>query len=442
MSRLSLNGIFGVGFGVLLAIFAIIGYVSYSSIDDRARSLALILSLVGLVLGVIVAFFIARMVTSAIVGMRGLMNEIAANNLAVPDLRVKSWNEIGQAIDALNRLKNNLASAMRSIAVSTERLASASEEISASATQQSSGAEAQRDQTHQVATAMQEMAATIVQISESSMKAAEVARKASTTAHDGGKIVEETVAKMRGIAASAGETARKVEALGKSSNQIGQIIGVIDDIADQTNLLALNAAIEAARAGEQGRGFAVVADEVRKLAERTSKATKEIAAMIQNIQGETKSAVEAMEAGTKQVEAGVETTTQAGASLRQIIHSAEQVGEMVTHIATAATQQSSATEDVNASVDQIARITSESAEGAQQSAKACHDLSSLALDLQNIVSQYNFGTNDARNAARSRPDSISRTGHRQHRNSTKGGHRLAPQAEQETEEESEPILTH
>jgi methyl-accepting chemotaxis protein len=184
-----------------------------------------------------------------------------------------------------------------------------------------------------------------------------------------------------------------VQELGVSSDQIGEIIGVIDEIADQTNLLALNAAIEAARAGEQGRGFAVVADEVRKLAERTTKATKEIATMIKNIQVETRSAVEAMQAGTKQVEEGVESTTQAGTSLKEIIQVSEQVGEMITHIATAATQQSTATEQVNVNVENISKISQESAAGAQQSAKACHDLSGLALDLQNLVGQFKLRQN-------------------------------------------------
>jgi methyl-accepting chemotaxis protein len=163
---------------------------------------------------------------------------------------------------------------------------------------------------------------------------------------------------------------------------------VIDDIADQTNLLALNAAIEAARAGEQGRGFAVVADEVRKLAERTTSATKEIAQMIQNIQDETRVAVSAMEAGTGQAEEGVKSTAQAGDSLKEIIRMAEQVGEMIAHIATAATQQSSATEQVNQNMDQIARLVKESAVGSQQSAKACQDLSGLALDLQKMVGNF------------------------------------------------------
>jgi hypothetical protein len=195
------------------------------------------------------------------------------------------------------------------------------------------------------------------------------------TARQGGSIVDGILTKMRGIAESVGATAKKMEELGKSSDQIGRIIGVIDDIAAQTNLLALNAAIEAARAGEQGRGFAVVADEVRKLAERTTTATKEIAHMIKTIQDETKVAVVAMESGTKQVEEGVTSTAKAGDSLRAIIKMSEQVGTMITEIATTATQQSSTTEQVNINIEQIATLVKESAIGAQQSATACQDLS-------------------------------------------------------------------
>ncbi len=146
---------------------------------------------------------------------------------------------------------------------------------------------------------MQEMAATVAEVSENSNKAAAASQQAAEMAREGGKVVEETLSRMRTISASVSDTARKVQELGKRSDEIGRISGVIDDIADQTNLLALNAAIEAARAGEQGRGFAVVADEVRKLAERTGNATKEIAGMIRNIQAETKTAVAAMRAGSR-----------------------------------------------------------------------------------------------------------------------------------------------
>ncbi len=187
-------------------------------------------------------------------------------------------------------------------------------------------------------------------------------------------------------------TVQKMEELGKSSDQIGRIIAVIDDIADQTNLLALNAAIEAARAGEQGRGFAVVADEVRKLAERTTTATKEIAQMIKSIQDEIKSALKAMEEGTAHVEDGVQSTVQAGDSLREIIHTAERVGEMVAHIATAGTQQSATAEHVKKSMQQIALLVKATASAAQGSATACQGLSELAVDLQQMVGNFQLRT--------------------------------------------------
>jgi methyl-accepting chemotaxis protein len=204
--------------------------------------------------------------------------------------------------------------------------------------------------------------------------------------------VEQALKQMRSIAESVGGTARKIEELGRSSDQIGRVAGVIDDIADQTNLLALNAAIEAARAGEQGRGFAVVADEVRKLAERTTTATKEIAAMIATIQDGTRGAVKAMEIGSQQVEEGVSSTARAGESLQQIIRMSEDVGSTITHIDTAATQQSEATVEVNQNMDMIAQLVKESAVASRESASACQDLSKLALALQNMVGSFKLVT--------------------------------------------------
>ncbi|MGE5734689.1 MAG: methyl-accepting chemotaxis protein [Acidobacteriota bacterium] len=376
--------------------------VDGNSIESGTRTIILSFAVGGFVVGILVAFFIVRSITGGMARMVALIQHIAGNNLAVDDMQVVSEDEIGKAGIALNKMKNSLREMIQSIASTAEHVASASEEISSSATQQAQGSETQKDQTSQVATAMQEMSSTVLQVSDNSNKAAEAARKAADTAKHGGSIVEETLTKMRRIAESVGATAKKMEELGKSSDQIGRIIGVIDDIADQTNLLALNAAIEAARAGEQGRGFAVVADEVRKLAERTTTATKEIAQMIKNIQDETKVAVTAMEAGTKQVEEGVTSTATAGDSLRQIIDMSNQVGEMITHIATAATEQSSATKQVNNNMDQIAQLVKESAVGAQQSAKACQDLSGLALDLQKMVGSFQLGS-DGAHFATSRP---------------------------------------
>ena len=366
-----------------------------SAAAARAEKMALVLAAVGILFGLFVAVLIARSITGVISRMVAMIQEIAANNLAIEDIEIASQDEIGKAGTALNSMKNNLSSIMQSIAGTAEHVASASEEISASATQTANGSETQKDQVHQIATAMQEMSSTVREVSDNSNKAADSARQTSETARHGGAIVEDTLAHMRSIANSVRETAQKVQELGSRSDQIGKIVGVIDDIADQTNLLALNAAIEAARAGEQGRGFAVVADEVRKLAERTTKATKEIAEMIQSVQAETRGAVEKMQSGTQQVEKGVEVTAKAGESLKQIIVQAEHVGEMVTHIATAATEQSSATEQVNANMEQINKLVAESAEGAQQSAKACEQLSSLALELQNLVSRFKLGQQTA-----------------------------------------------
>ncbi len=344
-----------------------------------------------------------RVISTAMVRMLTQMQEIAANNLSVDDVQVDSGDEIGQASLALNTMKNNLRDVIQMIATTAERVASASEEISSAANEQSQSAKAQKDQTSQVAVAMQEMSATVRQVSDNSASATEASRRAAESAREGGGIVEDVLGKMRGIADSVQGTARKMEELGKSSLQIGRIAGVIDEIADQTNLLALNAAIEAARAGEHGRGFAVVADEVRKLAEGTTSATKEIAQMIKSIQDGTKTAVGAMQEGSTQVEVGVKFTGRAGESLKQIIEMSERVGEMIVQIATAATEQSKASDEINQNMERIATLVNESADGAQHSANACRNLSGLALDLQKMVGNFRLAGNGS-NGKRPSPD--------------------------------------
>ena len=344
-----------------------------------------------------------RVISIAMIRMLTQMQEIAANNLSVDDIQVNSDDEIGQACVALNTMKNNLRDVIQTIATTAEHVASASEEISSSANEQSQSARAQKDQTSQVAVAMQEMSATVRQVSDNSASATEASRRAAESAREGGGIVEDVLGKMRGIAESVQGTVRKMEELGKSSLQIGRIAGVIDQIADQTNLLALNAAIEAARAGEHGRGFAVVADEVRKLAEGTTSATKEIAQMIKSIQDGTKTAVGAMQEGSTQVEVGVKFTGRAGESLRQIIQMSERVGEMIVQIATAATEQSRASDEINQNMGRIATLVNQSADGAQHSAKACQNLSGLALDLQKMVGNFRLAGNNS-NDRRFGPD--------------------------------------
>lgn len=362
--------------------------VSYAS----ARNLMITTTAIGILACCGLALFIVNKVVKGLAIVVERIKDVAQGEGDLTKrIEVQNDDELGELSKWFNTFMDKLQEIISQVAQSTEHIASATEEISSSATQSSQAAETQKDQTNQVSTAMQEMSSTVLQVSENSNKAAESARQAGEIAKNGGTIVSQTVSVIQGLATSTRDTATKIQELGKSSDQIGQIIGVIDDIADQTNLLALNAAIEAARAGEQGRGFAVVADEVRKLAERTTQATKEIAKMIKTIQEETQRAVDAMESGTKNVEEGVSSATKAGEALRDIIHASDQVGEMITHIATAATEQSSATEQVNSNMEQIAKLVQESAIGAQQSAKACADLSNLALDMQALVGRFKLG---------------------------------------------------
>ena len=370
-----------------------------AAIEQKAKQSVEVLFLAALVVGAGAALYISRSLSARVASMVGFVQEIASNNLGVNDLAVHSEDEVGRASRALNAMKNNLRGMIQVIAQTAEHLASASEQISSSAAQQAQSAETQRGQAAQVATALEEMASTIQQVSDNSNRAAEASRQAAETALQGGRTVDQTLGKMQVIATAVSASVKRVEELGKRSDEIGRIVGVIDDIAAQTNLLALNAAIEAARAGEQGRGFAVVADEVRKLAERTTRATKEIAQMIKNIQDETRDAVSVMVAGTRQVEDGVNSTVEAGKSLQQIIKMAEQVGEMITHIATATTEQSSAAEQVNQNMDQISHLIQESAAHTQEAAKACQHLSELALDLDKMVSGFRCGEDGSQGGA-------------------------------------------
>jgi methyl-accepting chemotaxis protein len=250
------------------------------------------------------------------------------------------------------------------------------------------GAEQVSAQVTTVATAGEEMSATSDDIAQNCQMASESSQQASAAAVSGAEVVNETMTVMNCIAERVRISAKAVESLGSRSEQIGEIVGTIEDIADQTNLLALNAAIEAARAGEQGRGFAVVADEVRALAERTTRATREIGEMIKAIQKETKSAVIAMEEGVSEVARGSEKAGDSGRALEQILQQINDVNGQIHQVATAAEEQTATTSEISNNMMQITDVVAQTSRSAQESASAANKLSGLADDLKRIVSQF------------------------------------------------------
>jgi methyl-accepting chemotaxis protein len=318
----------------------------------------------------------------------GRAKQIAAGDLTGEPLPVKSEDELGHLTRSINEMSSALSTVVTEVNSSASEVAGASTEIAASSEQMARGMNEQSQQVTQISSAIEEMSASIVEVARKSVDAANNATESGKVAQEGGQVVSQTIEGMRAISEAVSASAASVAELGKRGEQIGQIIEVINDIADQTNLLALNAAIEAARAGEHGRGFAVVADEVRKLADRTTKATDEIAASIQAIQTETDEAVQRMHAGEEQVKVGVERATQAGQSLQKIVASAQEVAGMIQSIAAAAEQQSAASEQVARSVASIKEITNMAEQGARQSAAAVGSLAERATQLQAMLSRF------------------------------------------------------
>ncbi|HAI11780.1 MAG TPA: hypothetical protein DCM28_08745 [Phycisphaerales bacterium] len=300
----------------------------------------------------------------------------------------KSNDELGKLAMGFNTFAQKIHDTIAQVAKSAGEVASAATEIAAVSDEMANGLSQQSSQVHQISSAIEEMNASIVEVARKSIDVANHAEEDAKSAEQGGMIVNDTVTEMQSIKQTVTDTAASVEELGKRGEQIGQIIAVINDIADQTNLLALNAAIEAARAGEHGRGFAVVADEVRKLADRTTKATDEIAQSITAIQTETKDAVERMGKGTDQVSTGVERASEAGESLRKIVSSSQSAVKMIQSIAAAAEEQSTASTQVANNIESISNFTRQSSEGASQAAQASGQLSAKAEQLQALVSQF------------------------------------------------------
>jgi len=314
---------------------------------------------------------------------RGLRGDILGAVSCITDL--SQLREQQQQLELAQNELRNLGGEINELA---QRVASASEELSASSDEQARGAQQQKQQSDAVATAMEEMTSTVMEVAKNAANTSEAADSANTAAESGAVEVREAVSGIKAVAESAGKLGQVLTALDGQAAEIGRIIGVINDIADQTNLLALNAAIEAARAGEAGRGFAVVADEVRKLAEKTMTATKEVENSIHQIQDGSRHAVASMQETETRVSESTEATHKAGEALNRIMARIHEVNSQVTQIATAAEQQSAAAEEINRNVEVIAHVATEADEGASQTAQATRELAELAQSLLGLAGAF------------------------------------------------------
>ncbi len=315
------------------------------------------------------------------------MEKFSEGDLTV-SLPVENDDDIGKLSSGFNKSVENIGKLISSIQEAVQATASASSQISSSSEEMAAGAQEQSAQVTEIASAVEEMTRTIIETTKNASIVADNSKLASDNAKKGAQKIDESKKGMDRIVASASTTGKIISSLAQKSDQIGEITQVIDDIADQTNLLALNAAIEAARAGEQGRGFAVVADEVRKLAERTTKATKEIADTIRTIQQEAKEADRSMVEAGESVKHGMELTGQVAEVLDDILKVNDKVSDMVNQVAAASEEQSATAEEISKNIESISSVTQQSAAGTQQIARAAEDLNQLTNNLQILIERF------------------------------------------------------
>jgi methyl-accepting chemotaxis protein len=358
-----------------------------------ARTYGLATIIVATTSGVVIllALFIALLLKQSILkplnkGVE-MARMLATGNLIV-DTEISGRDEMSVLVKSIRDTATALREIVGEIKTASDNLASASVQLSSSSYEMSQNIQEESSRATQVATASEEMTQTVMEIAKNAVTISNSSSETVGQARTGGEMVENTIKEINVIASTAGEFSRIINSLSESSKQIGNIVGAISDIADQTNLLALNAAIEAARAGEHGRGFAVVADEVRKLAEQTTTATKEIDKTIGSIRSEVGKAITAMDQTTSQVESGVARATESGKGLNAIIASVTELQSMILQIASATEEMHATTEGISQDIDHIAGTTRGNSSAAEQITQSSTEMSQLAVNLKQIVDRF------------------------------------------------------
>ncbi len=350
------------------------------------------MTLVGLIIagiGLLVIWFVGYGIARPLRQMVGMLNDIAKGDGDLTKrLTVDRVDELGQIANGFNTFLNKLQNMIRDVVGSVQKVSDSSEYTADIAIRTNQGVQKQMAEIDQVATAVQEMAATAQDVARNATQAAEAANHADHSANDGKRIVQNTSQAIAALATEIGRAVGVVQTLAKDSENINAILIAIRGIAEQTNLLALNAAIEAARAGEQGRGFAVVADEVRNLAQKTQQATEEIQSMIQQLQHGTREVVNVMEQSQVRTDESVQQATAAAQALESITQAVSVINDMNTQIASAAEEQSAVAEDINRNVTNIGQVAAEVAGGADEASQASAELTKLAEQQRRLINQF------------------------------------------------------
>ncbi len=356
---------------------------------SQAKLSSLIFTLVTIALTITVAFLITRLIKQTLSGIIGSLNNIASGEGDLTRrLDETGKDEAAQLAKAFNEFVEKIQVLIHDANESGLQLTSSAQQLSEISVDTKLNVNQQESKIEQVATAINQMASTVQEVARHATEASSAAQQADSESTNGQNVVTQVISSISDLATEVHNTAEVIHTVEENADQIGTVLDVIKGIAEQTNLLALNAAIEAARAGEQGRGFAVVADEVRTLASRTQESTQEIQSMIERLQGGAKSAVKAMQQGEEKTQQTVDKAQQAGEALTLITAAVSKIVDMNTQIASAADEQSSVAEDINHNITSISTLSVQAAEGAEHTAASSQELERLAAELQKRMSSF------------------------------------------------------